>query len=60
MPTVPRKRKRANFSVLQYIEDNPCTTWEANYPETTVNNFKPLHMEAIKQLLTQSRTGLNN
>ena len=31
-PTVLRKLKRANYSILQYIEGNPCTTREAYYP----------------------------
>ena len=47
-PTVLRKRTRPNYSILQYTEGNPSTTGEACYPETTVDHFKPIYMEVIK------------
>ena len=50
-PGVPRKRKRPNYCSLQYIESNLSTTGEAYYPETAVDHFKPMYMEAIDAII---------
>ena len=50
-PGVPRKRKRPNYCRLQYIESNLSTTGEAYYPETAVDHFKLMYMEAIDAII---------
>ena len=49
--TVPRKRKLPNYSILQYTEDNPSTTGGAYYPETAVNHFRSMYMEAVDDII---------
>ena len=49
--TVPRNCKRSNYSILQYIEGNASTTWEAHYPETAVDHFKSMYMKAIDAII---------
>ena len=59
-PGVPRKGKRPNYCSLQYIESNLSTTGEAYYPETTVDHFKPMYMEAIDAIINSIKDSLNN
>ena len=35
-----RKRKKPNYSILQYVEGNPKATGEAYHPENAYNHFK--------------------
>ena len=49
--TVPRRCKCLNYSIFQYTEGNPSITREAYYPETTVDHFKPMYMEAIDAII---------
>ena len=51
MPTVPRKHKCPNYSILKYIEGNPSTTEEAYYPQTAVDHFKPMYMETLDAII---------
>ena len=39
-PMLPRKRKKPNYSILQYVEGNPKPTGEAHHPENAYNHFK--------------------
>ena len=55
-PTVPRIRKRPNYSILQYIEGNSSTTEEAYYPETAVDNFKPMCKEVIDAIMNSVKS----
>ena len=45
-PTVPRKRKRPNYSILHYVSGHERTSSEAYYPENAADYFKPIYFEA--------------
>ena len=44
---LPRKRKKPNYSILQYVEGNPKPTGEAYHPENTYDHFKQIYFETL-------------
>jgi len=50
-PAVPRKRKRPNYSILQFVEGNPKPTGEAYHPETAYDFYKPIYYEALDSIV---------
>ena len=43
---LPRKRKKPNYSILQYVEGNPKPAGEAYHPEKAYDHFKQIYFEA--------------
>ena len=50
-PMLPRKRKKPNYSILQYVEGNPKPTGEAYYPENLYDHFKQIYFEALDAIV---------
>ena len=48
---LPRKRKKANYSILQYVEGNPKPTGEAYHPENTYDHFNQIYFEALNAIV---------
>ena len=46
-PTLPRKRKKPNYSILQDVEGNPKPTGEAYHPENAYDHFKQIYFEVL-------------
>ena len=46
-PAVPRKRKRPNYSIIQYVVGYEGPASNAHYPETTEKYFKQMYFEAL-------------
>ena len=46
-PMLPRKRKKPNYSILQYVKGNPKPTGEAHHPENAYDHFKQIFFEAL-------------
>ena len=50
-PTVPRKRKRPNYSILLYVTGNPEATAPHYHPETPYDHYKPIYFEALDSIV---------
>ena len=50
-PMLPRKRKKPNYSILQYVEGNPKPTGEAYHPENAYDHFKQIYFEALDAIV---------
>ena len=50
-PMIPRKRKRPNYSILQYVTGNPTSTGEAYHPENAHDHFKLIFFEALDAIV---------
>ena len=48
---LPRKRKKPNYSILQYVEGNPKPTGEAYHPENAYDYFKQIYFEALDAIV---------
>ena len=48
---LPRKRKKPNYSILQYVEGNPKPTGEAYHPENAYDHFKQIYFEALDTIV---------
>ena len=46
-PAMPRKRKRPNYSIIQYVVGYEGPASNAHYPETTEKYFKQMYFEAL-------------
>ena len=44
---MPRKRKRPNYSIIQYVVGYEGPASNAHYPETTEKYFKQMYFEAL-------------
>ena len=51
VPMLPRKRKKPNYSILQYVEGNPKPTGEAYHPENAYDHFKQIYFEALDAIV---------
>jgi len=50
-PTLPRKRKRPNYSILQYVTGYEGPESNAHYPETPEDYFKPMYFQALDAIV---------
>ena len=50
-PMLPIKRKKPNYSILQYVEGNPKPTGEAYHPENVYDHFKQIYFEALDAIV---------
>ena len=50
-PMLLRKRKKPNYSIIQYIEGNPKPTGEAYHPENAYDHFKQIYFEALDAIV---------
>ena len=50
-PMLPRKRKKPNYSILQYVEGNPKPTGEAYHPENACDHFNQIYFEALDAIV---------
>ena len=50
-PTVPRKRKRPNYSILLYVTGNPEATAPHYHPQTPYDHYKPIYFEALDSIV---------
>ena len=50
-PMLPRKRKKPNYSILQYVEGNPKPTGEAYHRENAYDHLKQIHFEALDAIV---------
>ena len=48
-PTLPRKRKRPNYSILNYVEGHPSA--EAHHPATVANHYRSLYYNAVDSIV---------
>ena len=48
---LPRKRKKPNYSILQYVEGNPRPTGEAYHPENAHDYFKQIYFEELDAIV---------
>ena len=46
-PAMLRKRKRPNYSIIQYVVGHEGPASNAHYPETTEKYFKQMYFEAL-------------
>ena len=46
-PMLPRKRKKPNYSILQYVKGNPKPTGGAYHPENAYDHFKQMFFQAL-------------
>ena len=46
-PAMPRKRKRPNYSIIQYVVGYEDPASNAHYPETTEKYFKQMYFETL-------------
>ena len=51
-PTVPRKRKKPRYDILQFFDGNPNSSGETYHPETPYDHFKPIYMECINTIIS--------
>ena len=51
-PMLPRKRKKPNYSILQYVEGNPKPTGEAYHPKNAYDHFKEIYFEALDAIVS--------
>jgi hypothetical protein len=50
-PSLPRKRKRPNYSILQYVTGYEGPASNAYHPETTEEYFKQMYFEALDAIV---------
>ena len=50
-PTLPRKRKKPNYSILQYVTSYEGPESNAYYPETPNAYFKPMYFQALDAII---------
>ena len=58
-PMLPRKRKKPNYSILQYVEGNPKPTGEAYHPENAYDHLKQIYFEALDAIVNAINQHLN-
>ena len=50
-PMLPRKRKKPNYSILQYVEGNPRPTEDVYHPENAYDHLKQIYFEALDAIV---------
>ena len=50
-PTLPRKRREPNYSILHYATGNPEATAAAHYPENPYGHYKPIYYEVLDSIV---------
>ena len=50
--TLPRRRKKPNYSILQYVTGYEGPESNAYHPETAHNYFKPMHFQALDPVIS--------
>ena len=58
-PSVPRKRRRADYSILHYVTGNPRGTGEAYHPANAYDHFKPIYLEALDSIINAIKERFN-
>ena len=53
-PTVPRKRSRPNYSILNYVEGHPSA--EGHYPATVEDHYRSLYYDAVDDIIQAHMT----
>ena len=56
-PSLPRKRKRPNYSILQYVEGHQSA--EGHHPLTVEDRCKSMYYEAIDAILQAIMKGFD-
>ena len=51
-PTLPRKQKKPNFSILQYVTGYEGPENNAYHPETAYEYFKPVYFQALGAVIS--------